>query len=213
MHFTHNPRTDWYDGNEGLSFKFNYADGVIPAQTVPVTCRLDGLEFTQPNLCEAFRNLGQNPQEAKSILADEIESDLLHFSGTEQYHRHMNGCLLTDGARTFAELAGAYWLMDIIASVQGNVKACTKEDRQFWTIQRFNDEADVFCWDGNMDDERAKKVWMNPRNLDSWRGHLHYHQHIPYTDFVYTKFELYAFEGGLSPDGPVQRIIMLPREN
>lgn len=213
MIFHHNPRTSWYEGSEGLDFRFNYEDEDNPSvQSVSVTCRSCELEFTEPNLNAAFKQFGLNPEEARDIMANEIADDLLHCRGTEQYHRYMK-CLITDGAKTFAELAGAHWLLDIISSVQGNVKACDNEDRQFWTILRTNDEADVFCWDGNMADDRAKKVWLNPCNLDNWRGHLHYHQHIEYTDLPFRKFELYAFEGGLSPDGPVQRIIMLPSEN
>lgn len=218
MRFTHNERTGWYEGSEGLSFKFNYnereKDGQRDSvQTVPISCRACDLDFTEAHLTTLFKRFGQNPEEANAIMAGEIHSDLQHYYGTEQYHRHLNGCLLTDGAKAFADLAGAYWLFDIIASVQGNVKAVTAEPKQFWTIVRFNEEADVFCWDGNMADDRAKKVWLNPCNLDNWRGHLHYHQHIEYTDLPFRKFELYAFEGGLSPDGPVQRIIMLPSEN
>jgi len=45
--------------------------------------------------------------------------DLAQFTGTEAYH-HFNilapNVLLTDGGKYLADKAGAYWLMDVIAS-------------------------------------------------------------------------------------------------
>lgn len=47
---------------------------------------------------------------------DELEYNLRQFTGTESYHRYLMGVVLTDGARYFAEQAGAFWLMDILAT-------------------------------------------------------------------------------------------------
>ena len=211
--FEYNRSTGWWENSDGLSFTLVHdAEGV---QSWSVQMKLDGVLFTQSSLLTAFEAFGLDQEEARLILAGEIDDALAECRGTEEYHRYTNGCLLTDGALRFAKKAGAYWLLDIIASVQGNVRACTMEDRQFWRIVRKKGttEADVFCWDGNMSDERNAKVWACPTNLDNWRGHLHYHQRIEYTDLVHDEFTLYAFSGGLSPDGPVRRIIMLPSEN
>ena len=210
--FEYNRITDCWES--GIGLRFTIPDGEEDVQSLPVLMQLDGLPFNCPSLLDAFEKFGLNQEEARQILAGQIDDQLTYCRGTEEY-RYTNGCFLTDGALRFAKKAGAYWLLDLIASVQWNVRACTKEDRQFWRIVRKKGttEADVFCWDGNMSDERNAKVWACPTNLDAWRGHLHYHQHIEYTDLVHDEFTLYAFNGGLSPDGPVQRIIMLPSEN
>ena len=138
--------------------------------------------------------LGMTSEAAKDILASDIECDLLNFYGTQEYHRYTCGCVLTDGAVVFAELSGAFWLLDIIASVQclEKVKA---EPHQFWTLLRKGSEADVFCHDGNLPEGKHDKVWRNPTDLKEWGRHLHYHQHIDYTDIVFDRFDLYAVEG------------------
>ena len=41
---------------------------------------------------------------------------LAQFTGTERYYRINRKCVLTDGAKYLAEVAGAYWLMDAAAS-------------------------------------------------------------------------------------------------
>lgn len=150
--------------------------------------------------------LGMTDEEAKQILADEIASELLNFYGSESLHRHgMGRLLLTDGAVVFAELAGAMWLLDIIASVQclEKVKA---EPHQFWTLLRKGSEADVFCHDGNLPEGKRDKVWANPTDLPAWGRHLHYHQHIDYTDIVFDRFDLYAVEDAQG------RVVMLKSE-
>ncbi len=46
--------------------------------------------------------------------------DLSGFHGTEHYYHHklpmVHDLLLTDGTKYFAEKAGAYWFMDIVAT-------------------------------------------------------------------------------------------------
>lgn len=53
------------------------------------------------------------------IAPDDIRQQLLHFTGTEQYHRYnplfAPHVVLTDGAKWLADAAGCYWLMDLIA--------------------------------------------------------------------------------------------------
>lgn len=64
--------------------------------------------------------------------AAELHSNLAQFSGTEQYHR-IPGLLLTDGAHYLADKGMALWLVQAIASYQGekNVKS---EPFQVWTL-------------------------------------------------------------------------------
>lgn len=46
----------------------------------------------------------------------ELRQALTQFTGTEQWYRHFISPLLyTDGVKFFAENAGAYWFVDIVA--------------------------------------------------------------------------------------------------
>lgn len=71
----------------------------------------------------------------------EIASRLSQFIGTENYYRHWTGALVyTDGVKAMAELCGAFWLIDAIASWQ---PSCRRDEMlremQFWTLKRLGD--------------------------------------------------------------------------
>ncbi len=54
-----------------------------------------------------------------------LDLDLSGFTGTDHYYRWSSlfrNCLLTDGTHYLAETAGAYWLMDAIASHQPKLR-------------------------------------------------------------------------------------------
>ena len=59
------------------------------------------------------------------------ETDLDQFTGTSQYYQYMAGLKLTDGVKYIADEAGAYWLLDIIASYQTDAKI-RREPFQVW---------------------------------------------------------------------------------
>lgn len=50
--------------------------------------------------------------------SNDIRNALAYCTGTDHWYRHplVRSCLYTDGARTFAEMAGAYWFLDIVAT-------------------------------------------------------------------------------------------------
>ena len=105
------------------------------------------------NQVEAFSDaekeeVGREPESAadKPVTAGEqareFNHDLAHFTGTEQWYRHPTLCphivLLTDGALYVAEHGGennntAYWLIDAIASYQGEA-ALKRQPFQTWTL-------------------------------------------------------------------------------
>lgn len=59
------------------------------------------------------------------------KNDLAFFTGTTQYIRHWSRRLVyTDGINFLAERAGAFWLIDLVASYQP-----LKEVRQYWTLK------------------------------------------------------------------------------
>ncbi len=59
------------------------------------------------------------------------EMDLAQFTGTTRYFKHWTGKIVyTDGVQYLAERAGAYWLIDLIASYQP-----LKIEFQCWTLK------------------------------------------------------------------------------
>ena len=85
----------------------------------------------------------------------QIESQLAQFTGTEDYWRHWTGALVyTDGVKAMADLCGAYWLIDAIASWQPRCRKdpmlmeiqfwkLRKNDDGKWTLQAERDEGDA----------------------------------------------------------------------
>ncbi len=64
--------------------------------------------------------------ESRQITA----ADLAQFTGTTQYFRHWTKKIVyTDGVQFLAEQAGAYWLIDLVASYQ---PLC--DERQYWIL-------------------------------------------------------------------------------
>jgi len=63
----------------------------------------------------------------------ELESALDYFSGTENWWKHWAGRITyTDGVKYLAEKAGAFWLIDLIASHQN--RRLRDEKFQVWTL-------------------------------------------------------------------------------
>lgn len=77
----------------------------------------------------------------KTRNPEEIRDELLNYHGTASYTRHPLGLLLTDGAAYLAKAAGAYWLMDVIASHQPAIRRHPEAARlgefQLWQLELF----------------------------------------------------------------------------
>ena len=101
---------------------------------------------------------------------------LSNFTGTEKYYRINPRTVLTDGTRYLAEEAGAYWLMDAIASYLP----------QFMGKQDFIVAKLV----------RSSSNCSAQLTLDDGNGHVLDQQHIEYTDFPMTSIQLYACWNG-----------------
>lgn len=76
----------------------------------------------------------------KSDKAIALTEGLAQFNGTEGYTRHLGGLLLTDGVVYLAEEAGAWWLLDLIASYQPQIRKAAATDgrlrsMQFWKLE------------------------------------------------------------------------------
>ncbi len=104
--------------------------------------------------------------------AELLQANLSQFIGTENYYKHPWGLVYTDGVQYLAETAGAYWLLDAIASWQpelfsGKLQPEIEEGLkayQFWTLKVNEDSSAVLTCEYDTGVEVAK-------------------QEIPYTDF------------------------------
>lgn len=83
----------------------------------------------------------------------ELQQSLGQFIGTEAYHQWsvlFPRCVLTDGAEFLAEEAGAYWLMDAIAShmhlaPDGFVSAKLSKRGRGWLLTLDDGNGNVFA--------------------------------------------------------------------
>jgi len=107
-------------------------------------------------------------QESKMGLAFELRN----FTGTEKWYKTaFGGLLYTDGVKYLADQAGAYWLIDIIASAQSQMGDIPF---QVWRLHVSKKKLGlVLATDG---DDKLRI----------------YAQKIPYTDFPLDEIELYV---------------------
>ncbi len=113
-----------------------------------------------------------------------LKQSLNQFTGTENYYRHWTGLIVfTDGVKYLADKAGAYWLIDLIASwqVRSKVKKCPF---QIWELKVNEDRTAVATMREDSDQPEVVR------------------QEIPYTDFPLEKIKLYLVDG----------VLMLPSE-
>ena len=97
------------------------------------------------------------------------ESDLMQFTGSEQWYRHAinRKVLFTDGAKYVAETAGAYWLLDEIALIQPYDKRVAGEEFQVWKLAVHSDRtATLTCDGGNGNIVYAKEIEFTDFPLD-----------------------------------------------
>ncbi|MCP4263647.1 MAG: hypothetical protein GY774_39990 [Planctomycetes bacterium] len=111
-------------------------------------------------------------------------------------YKHLSGMIYTEGVRQFAKEAGAYWLIDAIASYQFRGHACYDEPFQSWSLHVADNVAELLCTDGD----------KGPGPVELAR------QTIPYTDFPTQGVTRFFLEHG-SIDGINQHfVLMLPSE-
>lgn len=117
------------------------------------------------------------------MTAEELRAGMAHATGTEDLHKHWLGLLYTDGVQFLAEGAGAYWLIDAIASHQPKARKdpmlC---EFQLWTLKVKKNKAVLTC------ERDTNDVAIRQR--------------IPYTDFPLDDVKLYLENG----------VLMLPSE-
>jgi hypothetical protein len=119
----------------------------------------------------------------KQALRHELPGELAQFNGDLDRYRHWRRKLIfTPGIKHLADRAGAFWLVDLVASWQLNGKVAA-EQFQVWTLAVRSDQtATATATDGN----RAEIA----------------RQEIPFTDFPLAEITVW-FDGGT---------LMLPSE-
>jgi len=114
----------------------------------------------------------------KTRVANELLSGMEQCTGTETYHKFsiLSKLVLTDGVKYLCEKAGAYWLMDVIASYQAK---CNQDEMlrefQIWTLTVKDGAGVVKCLRDTND--------------------VAFTQDIPYTDFPLYEIKLYCING------------------
>ena len=71
------------------------------------------------------------------MTPDEIENALAQYYGSENWYRYMMGMSITDGAKAMGDLCEAYWLLDVVASYQPEIrrKHSRLQEFQIWTLR------------------------------------------------------------------------------
>lgn len=106
-----------------------------------------------------------------------LKTELNQFTCTEQWYKHPFGLLYTDGVKFLAEKAGAYWLIDAIASYQSKYK--NKCPFQIWELSV-------------NDDDRATLTMRENSNQPAQVT-----QEVGFTDFPFKHIKLYSINGVL----------------
>lgn len=122
-------------------------------------------------------------------LADRLEqfaSYRAKTTGSELFYNYL-GCTLTEGAQLAADLFRCWWLLDIIASVQPQLR--NSQPFQCWAVTRDGDGCQVIADDGN--------------------GELVYRQRVPLTDLPTELMVGGSHELALWCEGGT---VMLPKE-
>ena len=112
--------------------------------------------------------------------------DLGGFNGTESYH-YLNFCKnlkFTDGMAYLCKEVEAFWVADLVASVQSLPKIREKNSFIVWRIVVEDSEAVVDAhWDSEGVDKKGNSIYSKDKEL--------YRQEIKYTDFPEGTFEFY----------------------
>ena len=115
------------------------------------------------------------------------QADLQQFTGTENYYKHWLGFKFTDGVNYLADKAGAFWLLDVIASWQPEIKKRYSANPDFysfqvWTLRRSVDTTSH--WNGS---------WV--ARCEDGNGQYICSQDIPHSDFPLDSAEVWFING------------------
>lgn len=125
-------------------------------------------------------------QVRRAVEAAELRAALRSFTGTEEYHAHWSRArVFTDGVKFLADAAGAYWLIDLIASWQ-------RVALQDGWLREFQ------LWELHVREDRSALVVCS-RDSEG----VAFTQEVEFTDFPLEYAKLYVEE----------RVLLLPSEH
>lgn len=101
-----------------------------------------------------------------------LSRELKQFTGTEQWYRHnlVQGMLYTDGVQFFAEHAGAYWFLDIVAT-----EIFPMQDKQQFmvvTLTAEDNKGSITATDGNGGQVYAREIEFTDCPVGGWDFYL-----------------------------------------
>lgn len=141
---------------------------------------------------------------------DTLAAELAQFTGSEHMHKHWTGRLyFTDGIHHLADRAGAFWLIDTVASY---LPKCRKDemlrDFQVWRLKVHNPPIKKM---GTVDGERGMHEYKATAYCDRDTDDIAFQHDIPYTDFPLPEIKLYCELGSVDGVNPAY-VLMLPSE-
>ena len=140
---------------------------------------------------KTWRTVGGKPEK---LTMEELKGYLSEFIGTTQYYSHFTGLLYTDGVKAMAEKAGAYWLIDVVASWQPH-----KIDHQgMYGFHKQVRDMDWQLWTLTVNPDKTAEVTMR----EDTDKPVIVRQKLEYTDFPVGEFKLYV-------EGPPNKLVLL----
>ena len=125
-----------------------------------------------------------------------LQSELSQFTGSERWFRHWTRQLVyTEGVEYLAKEAGAYWLIDAIASYQRDKRITGNQnlrEMQFWKLTVKDGAGELTCVE-----DSGKPPAIT--------------QKIEFTDFPMESVELWLELGSVDGETPAY-VLMLPSE-
>lgn len=162
-------------------------------------------DITEKQLFKAAEKDIETKRHLLEIARKQLKRDLDGFYATGEWHHHRcfarYPVFLTDGALYLAEHGGAgattaYWLMDVIASYQGEKQMKRIENPQLWKIECFGEGGKRSC---------VVSCGNNPNKPII-------KQEIEWTNFLLNEYELYASLEPFDESGKLALIISLIAE-
>ena len=124
----------------------------------------------------------------EKMTAEELQTALMHFTGTEQWYRVSLTGIVTDGVKFLCDKAECYWLIDVITSYYPRMKIGSFAMVKL-TVNQETGEGKFIMVDSFDDDGKTY-------------NYCYAKQTIPFTDFPLPEINLYIEKG----------IICLPSE-
>ena len=162
-------------------------------------------DITEKQLFKAAEKDIETKRRLLEIARKQLKRDLDGFYATGEWHHHRcfarYPVFLTDGALYLAEHGGAgattaYWLMDVIASYQGEKQMRRIENPQLWKIECSGEGSKRSC---------VVSCGNNPNKPII-------KQEIEWTNFLLNEYELYASLEPFDESGKLTLIISLIAE-